>query len=78
MGANLTVLADIKDLAWKTETLEGEKKNKPNGPNLQISSVDEETKQLTLPITKQLTLSIRATDIMSTVEISEADHQNSE
>jgi hypothetical protein len=34
MGANLTVFADIKDLALKTETLEGEKKSKPNGPNL--------------------------------------------
>jgi hypothetical protein len=41
MGANLTVLAQIKALALKTETLEGEKKNKPNGPNLQINPVSK-------------------------------------
>jgi hypothetical protein len=28
LGSNLTVLADIKDLALKTETLEGERKLK--------------------------------------------------
>jgi hypothetical protein len=31
LGASLTVLAEIKDLALKTETLEGEKKAKSNG-----------------------------------------------
>ena len=41
MGANLTVLADIKDLALKTETLEIEKRGKTNTPNLMVNPVEE-------------------------------------
>jgi hypothetical protein len=41
MGANLTILADIKDLALKTEMLEIEKRGKSNGPNLLVNPVDE-------------------------------------
>jgi hypothetical protein len=41
MGANLTGLADIKDRALKTETLEIEKRGKPNNPNLLINQVEE-------------------------------------
>jgi hypothetical protein len=41
MGANLTVLADIKDLALKTETLEIEKWGKSNAPNLMVNPVKE-------------------------------------
>jgi hypothetical protein len=41
MGANLTLLSEIKDLALKTETLEGEKKIKANGPNLLINPLDD-------------------------------------
>ena len=41
MGANLTVLADIKDLALKTETLELEKRGKTNTPNLMVNPVEE-------------------------------------
>jgi hypothetical protein len=41
MGANLTVLADIKDLALKTETLEIEKRGKSNTPNLMVNPVEE-------------------------------------
>jgi hypothetical protein len=37
LGANLTVLTDIKDLALKTKTLEGKKKAKPNGNSFQIN-----------------------------------------
>jgi hypothetical protein len=46
MGANLTVLPDIKDLALKTETLEIEKRGKPNGPNLLANSVDESNQDM--------------------------------
>jgi hypothetical protein len=42
LGENLTVLADIKDLALKIETLEGEKKVKPNGIFLQINPLNKE------------------------------------
>jgi hypothetical protein len=41
MGANLIVLADIKDLALKTETLEIEKRGKSNIPNLMVNPVEE-------------------------------------
>jgi hypothetical protein len=41
------VLADIKDLALKTEILEWEKKNKPNGPNLLINPVDKSNQKWT-------------------------------
>jgi hypothetical protein len=41
MGANLTVLADIKDLALKTKTLEIEKRGKSNAPNLTVNPVKE-------------------------------------
>ena len=41
MGANLTVLADIKDLALKTEPLEIEKRGKPHTPNLMVNPVEE-------------------------------------
>jgi hypothetical protein len=46
MGANLTLLADIKDLTLKTDTLKGEKKSKPNGPNLLINPVDETNQEV--------------------------------
>jgi hypothetical protein len=46
MWANLAVLEDIKDLALKTETLEGEKKSKPNGPNLLINPVEENSQEM--------------------------------
>jgi hypothetical protein len=39
MGANLTVLAEIKDLALKTETLEEGKKAKTIGSNFQVNLV---------------------------------------
>jgi hypothetical protein len=42
LGANLTVPADITDLALKTETLEGEKKSKTNGNGFQINPVDKD------------------------------------
>jgi hypothetical protein len=41
MGANLHVLADIKDLALKTETLEIEKRGKTNASNLMVNPVEE-------------------------------------
>jgi hypothetical protein len=37
MRTNLKMLAGIKDLALKRETLEREKKAKPNGSNLKIN-----------------------------------------
>jgi hypothetical protein len=46
MGANLTVLADIKDLVLNMETLEGEKKTKPNGPNLLINPVEDTPQEI--------------------------------
>ncbi len=41
MGANLTVLADIKDLALKTETMEIEKRGKSNAPKLMVNPVED-------------------------------------
>jgi hypothetical protein len=38
------VLADIKDLALKTETLEGEKKAKPNKMGFQVNPVDKKAR----------------------------------
>jgi hypothetical protein len=40
LGANLTVLAEIKDLAFKTKILKGEKKAKPIRANFQINPVE--------------------------------------
>jgi hypothetical protein len=44
IGANLKVLAEIKVLALKAETLEGEKKE--NGTNFYINSVDNNDEEL--------------------------------
>ena len=46
MRANLTVLSEIKDLALKTETLEGEKKSKQNNSHFQINPVDENDQEV--------------------------------
>jgi hypothetical protein len=45
-GASLTVLSEIKDLALKTETLEGEKKSKPNNPQFQTNPVDDNDQEV--------------------------------
>ena len=45
LGANLRALADIKDLAMKTETLENEKKTKSNGTNFMVNQIKEEEAQ---------------------------------
>jgi hypothetical protein len=37
MGANLTLLAEIKDLALKSERLEREKKSRPKCTNFKIN-----------------------------------------